>query len=125
MISMPLNKRRILCVDDNEDNSSMLTVLLGLSSYDAIAAGSVSEALQIARREVFDLFILDGRFPDGSGTALCREIREIHPHTPVIFYSGDLYLSDHAKESGADVKDYVAKPDIDGLMERVNQVLAS
>lgn len=118
-------KRRILCVDDNEDNSSMLTTLLALSSYDAVAASSISEALRLARGEDFDLYILDGRFPDGTGTALCKEIRELHPHTPVIFYSGDAYLSDNAKESGIDAEDYVAKPDIDELLERVNHVLAS
>ena len=31
------SKGRILCVDDNEDNSSMLVVLLGLSSYEALS----------------------------------------------------------------------------------------
>ncbi len=117
------SKGRILCVDDNEDNSSMLVVLLGLSSYEALAAGSVGEALRIAQRETFDLFILDKRFPDGTGFSLCREIRQLHPNTPVIFYSGDAYSTDRAEGLSVGAEDYVAKPDIDGLLEAVHRLL--
>jgi two-component system, OmpR family, response regulator len=119
------NKRRILCVDDNEDNSSMLTVLLGLSSYDAVAAGSVEEALRLAQCERFDLFILDKRFPDGTGFNLCQQIRRLHPDTPVIFYSGDAYSSDRTEGLRAGAQDYVAKPDIDKLLDSVNHLLAA
>lgn len=122
---MPAHRRRILCVDDNEDNSSMLTVLLGFSSYDAVAANSVEEALQMARNERFDLFILDKRFPDGTGFVLCQEIRQLHPDTPVIFYSGDAYSSDRMEGLSAGAQDYVAKPDIDKLLDAVNHFLAA
>ncbi|HEX8748364.1 MAG TPA: response regulator [Pyrinomonadaceae bacterium] len=118
-------RRRILCVDDNEDNSSMLTMLLGLSSYEAVAAGSIEEALQRARSERFDLFILDKRFPDGTGFTLCQEIRRLHPDTPVIFYSGDAYSSDRLEGLSAGAQDYVAKPDIDKLLDTVNLFLAA
>lgn len=122
---MLTTKRRILCVDDNEDNSSMLTVLLGLSSYEAVAAGSIKEALLLAQAESFDLFILDKRFPDGTGFALCQEIRQLHPETPVIFYSGDAYSSDRIEGLSAGAQGYVAKPDIDKLIETVNHFLAA
>ena len=103
----------------------MLTVLLGLSSYDAVAVNSVEEALLLARRECFDLFILDKRFPDGTGFALCQEIRGLHPDTPVIFYSGDAYSSDRTEGLNASAQDYVAKPDIDKLLDTVNHYLAA
>jgi DNA-binding response OmpR family regulator len=119
------SKRRILCVDDNEDNNSMLTVLLGLSSYDAVAAGSLEEALRLAQSESFDLYILDKRFPDGTGLDLCQEIRQLHPDTPVIFYSGDAYTSDRAEGLSAGAQDYVAKPDIDKLLDTVNHLLTA
>jgi DNA-binding response OmpR family regulator len=122
---MAHTRRRILCVDDNEDNSTMLTVLLGLSSYDAVAAGSINEALRLARREQFDLFILDKRFPDGTGFALCQQIRELHPNTPVIFYSGDDYAPDGKEGLSAGAQDYVAKPDIDKLLDTVKHFLGS
>jgi CheY-like chemotaxis protein len=119
------NRRRILCVDDNADNSFMLTVLLGLSSYDAVAVNSVEEALQLARRESFDLFILDKRFPDGTGFALCQAIRQLHPDTPVIFYSGDSFSTDRMEGLDVCAQDYVTKPDIDKLLDTVNHYLAA
>lgn len=122
---MLYNRRRILCVDDNEDNSTMLTVLLGLSSYEAVAAGSIEEALRLAQSERFDLYILDKRFPDGTGFALCQQIRELHPETPVIFYSGDAFSTDRMEGLSAGAQGYVAKPDIDGLLETVQHVLAA
>jgi DNA-binding response OmpR family regulator len=122
---MLTTKRRILCVDDNEDNSSMLIVLLGLASYEAVAAGSIKEALLLAQTERFDLFILDKRFPDGTGFDLCQEIRQMHPQTPVIFYSGDAYSTDRMEGLNAGAQDYVAKPDIDKLLDTVNLFLAA
>ena len=115
--------RRILCVDDNEDNSTMLVVLLKLSSYDAVAAGSIDEALRLARSERFDLYILDKRLPDGTGSALCQEIRHLHPDTPVVFYSGDAYLSGLEEGLSVGAQGYVAKPDIDKLIETVHYLL--
>lgn len=120
---MLTTKRRILCVDDNEDNSSMLTVLLGLSSYEAIAATSLREAQRLMQSERFDLYILDKRFPDGTGFDLCQQIRQLHPDTPIIFYSGDAYSTDRLEGLSAGAQDYVAKPDIDKLLEAVTHLL--
>lgn len=121
---MLTTKRRILCVDDNEDSSSMLTVLLGLSSYEAVAATSLEEAQRLMRSERFDLYILDKRFPDGTGFDLCQQIRQLHPDAHIIFYSGDAYSSDRLEGLSAGAQDYVAKPDIDRLLESVNHILA-
>lgn len=116
--------QRILCVDDNEDNCTMLVMLLGFSSYEAVAAGSMSEALRLARSEHFDLYILDKRFPDGTGLDLCQEIHQFHPETPVIFYSGDAYPSDRAEGLSVGAQGYVTKPNIEKLLETVQNILA-
>lgn len=120
---MLISKRRILCVDDNEDNSSMLTVLLGFSSYEAVAAGSLKEAQRLMRSERFDLYILDKRFPDGTGLDLCQEIRQLHPETPIIFYSGDAFISDRLEGLSRGAQGYVCKPDIEKLLETVDHLL--
>ena len=49
------------------------------------AALAKSAALQ------FDLYVLDKRLPDGSGTELCRQLNQTTPGVPCIFYSGDTY----------------------------------
>ena len=117
-------KCRILCVDDHEDTSYMLTHLLGQSDYEVVVANSINDALRLAKSEQFDLYVLDKRLPDGSGLDLCRKLNEAMPEIPVIFYSGDAYDL-HRQEglcAGADA--YVPKPHIEELIKTVQQLLA-
>ena len=121
---MQPTKRRILCVDDDEDTCFMLTHLLGQENYQVRAVKSVSEALQLARNESFNLYILDEWFPKEAGLGLCRKIREFDPHTPVIFYSGAVFESDREEALYAGAQAFVAKPYVEELIERVHELLA-
>jgi two-component system phosphate regulon response regulator OmpR len=100
----------------------MLTALLGLD-YDTESAGGIGEAIEIASRERFDLYILDNIFPDGTGLELCRQLRELYPQTPIIFYSGAVFESDREEGLRAGAQEYVAKPGVNGLSETVRRVL--
>jgi two-component system OmpR family response regulator len=100
----------------------MLTTLLG-RNYETKSAAGLAATMELARREHFDLYILDNRFPDGTGPELCRRLRGLHPETPIIFYSGAVYESDKAEGICAGAQEYIAKPDIDGLTEAVRRVL--
>jgi two-component system OmpR family response regulator len=116
-------KRRVLCVDDDEDTCFMLTHLLQQENYDVEAANTVSEALELARNASFNLYILDKWFPRGAGVALCRKIREFDPHTPIIFYSGAAFDSDREEALYAGAQAFVAKPYIDELVATVHHLL--
>lgn len=116
-------KRRILCVDDDEDICFVLTHLLGQENYEVIAVKVVSEALQLAQNESFNLYILDEWFPREAGLGLCRKIREFDPHTPIIFYSGAAFESDKEEALYAGAQAFVAKPYFDELIETVHRLL--
>lgn len=117
-------KCRILCVDDHEDTSEMLGLLLSHEDYEVVTALTGEEALKMANASDFDLYILDKNLPDGSGLDLCRRLSEATPGVPCLFYSGDAYdvHRRQAIEAGADC--YVAKPDIDGLIEGIRKLLS-
>jgi len=87
MSDAPTTKARILHVDDHQDTRLMMAALLGDCGYGVMTAGTVAEAIEMAREIVFDLFILDIRLPDATGVELCRKIREIRPGVPVLYYS--------------------------------------
>ncbi len=114
----------ILCVDDHEDTSYMLTHLLEQSNYEVVTAGSIRDALRLIEEEKFDLYILDKRLPDGSGLDLCRRFTALTPHVPVIFYSGDAYELHRQEGLYAGAEAYVPKPEIDKLIEAVGHLLA-
>lgn len=102
----------------------MLTNLLERSNYEVVTASSIREALWLIDREEFDLYILDKRLPDGSGLDLCKRFTEATPHVPVIFYSGDAYELHRQEGLCAGAEAYVSKPEIDKLIETVEQLLA-
>jgi DNA-binding response OmpR family regulator len=121
---MPQIKCRILCIDDHEDASEMMKLILSNEDYEVVTAVTVGEALKLATASEFDLYVLDRHLPDGSGVELCSKLTELTPGVPCIFYSGDAYAIHRSEAMAAGAQDYIAKPDIDKLIERVNHLLS-
>ena len=122
---MPQVKCRVLCIDDHEDTSEMLKLLLSHEDYEVVTAVSCDEAMKLATTQEFDLYVLDRHLPDGSGLELCQKLGTVTPGVPCIFYSGDAYDIHRSEAFAAGADDYVAKPDIDGLIESVRQLLST
>ena len=116
---------RVLCVDDHHDTSEMLELLLAKEDYDVETAGTMEEACRLAAEKKFDLYVLDRRLPDATGLELCERLQVISPGVPCIFYSGDAYELHRREAIAAGAAAYVAKPDIDGLIEAVQKLLAN
>jgi DNA-binding response OmpR family regulator len=117
-------KCRILCVDDHLDTSEMLQLLLAEEDYEVRTAGTIEEASALAQSEEFDLYVLDKRLPDGTGVDLCKTLNQLTPGVPCIFYSGDAYAIHRQEALQAGAAAYVAKPNLDTLIEAVRELLA-
>ena len=118
-------KARILHVDDNQDTRLLMAAVLGDAQYGVMTAGTVAEAMQLAREIEFDLFILDIRLEDGSGIDLCQMLREVQPNVGVLYYSA--YASDAAQAKALALcgDAYLRKPvGIADLEEAVASLLA-
>ena len=116
---------RILCIDDHEDASEMMKLILSQEAYEVVVAESIQEALKVATASEFDLYVLDRHLPDGSGLELCKQLTEISRGVPCIFYSGDAYDIHRSEALAAGADAYIAKPDIDSLIESVRQLLST
>ena len=121
---MPVTICRILCVDDHEDTSEMLKLLLSLEEYEVVTATSMEEALRFAKSETFDLYVLDRRLPDGTGLELCQKLNVATPGVPCIFYTADAYELQRQEALEAGGTDYVSKPNIDALIDVVHKLLS-
>ena len=115
----------VLCVDDHRDTSEMLELLLAKEEYEVETAATMEEACRLAEEKRFDLYVLDRRLPDATGLELCEKLNEITPEVPCIFYTGDAYEIHRREAIAAGAAAYVAKPDIDGLIDAVQQLLAN
>ena len=112
---------RVLCVDDDEDSRAMLVTLLKLAFVEAKAVGTATKALSLSRAEHFDLYLLDGRLPEMDGFELCRQLRAIDSHTPILFFSGAAEGADKVRAIAAGADAYITKPDIDELLHTIAQ----
>lgn len=117
-------KCRILYVDDHDDSAEMLKLLLAPMEYEVLAARGVDEALTLARKEQFDLYVLDKRLPDGSGIELCQQLNKMSPSIPCIFYTGDAYELQRQEAVAAGADAYIHKPDVEKLIETVQVFLS-
>jgi CheY-like chemotaxis protein len=117
-------KRRLLCVDDDAETNEVLSNLLNAENYEIKTVGSVEYALQLAKRESFNLYILENWFKQGSGIEFCRKVREFDPHTPIVFYSGSAFESDRDEALYAGATAFVSKPQVDKLIATVHTLLS-
>jgi two-component system, OmpR family, response regulator RegX3 len=101
-------KRTILLVEDEVSITEPLAEALRNEGFEAQVAGTVAEALELARRDP-DLVLLDLMLPDGSGFDVCRELRK-RSQVPIIMLTARGEEADRVVglELGAD--DYVVKP---------------
>ena len=124
MTGSPESKCRVLCVDDHRDTCEMLQMLLSEEDYDVTLAASIKEAHDLAVSREFDLYVLDKRLPDGTGVDLCTLLNELTPGIPCIFYTGDAYEIHRQEAMAAGAAAYIPKPNIDGLIDAVHQLLS-
>ena len=101
---------QILHVDDDPDLRLLISASLQGFGYVVATAGTCSEALQLAAKVKFDLFILDVRLPDGNGIELCQKVNHLQPGKPVVYYSA--YASDEEQEKALAIAGnaYLKKP---------------
>ena len=121
-----MSNGRILIVEDDFDISNMLKIFFSGQGYSVEVAARGSDALELCRKKLPDLIVLDIMLPDMDGYAVCRALRTTTrtSHIPIIFLTQKDERSDRIAglELGAD--DYITKPfDIEELKLRVRTAI--
>ncbi|MCI9434844.1 MAG: response regulator transcription factor [Bacilli bacterium] len=100
---------RILVVDDDVDISELIALILKREQMEVVVKNDSVDALELLKKEHFDLILLDIMMPNLSGTELCGKIRDL-VSSPIIFISAKNQLIDKmlGYEIGGD--DYITKP---------------
>jgi two-component system, NtrC family, response regulator HydG len=74
-----MRKARTLVIDDEPSVVDALKAILSDSGYDAVATLTARDALERAKRQKFDLAIIDLKLPDMSGLVALSAILERCP----------------------------------------------
>ena len=120
------SNKRVLVVEDFEDNRFMMRRLLEMAGYEVLEATDGEEAMVVAERERPALILMDLSLPRVDGLAATRQIRQ-HPElsaVPIVAVSAHDSSDFHAEALAAGCNDYVAKPiDFDQLDDLLSRVL--
>jgi len=77
-------KKVILCVDDNEQDLSVLKFMLSTNGYRVLAANNGQEAIAIFGDNLVDLVLADFAMPQMTGDQLIRRLKQMASHVPMV-----------------------------------------
>ena len=104
--------KSILVVDDTRSMRAMVASVLQGAGYEVEEAGDGVEALELARKRVFDLVVTDHNMPRMDGVTLVRELRTLANYDPVALIVLSTEASPELKQKGRDAgaTGWMAKP---------------
>ncbi len=117
-----MTAKKILVVDNEEDQLDMMGSLLSRMGYQVLLAQDSDTALDLINKNRFSLVITDLIMPGKDGIELCEQIKRVSPETAVYVFSGhvDLYEPEKMKRAGFD--GYLKKPiDVGQLKQEIEK----
>jgi len=114
----------ILIIDDDDQLRNSFKKLLSEEGYKVDGAASGEAGLNIIKKEIPDLVIVDMRLPGMNGLETFKTIHKIEPKLPVIIMTafGTTEIAIEATKLGA--FDYILKPfDIPDMLSLVKQAI--
>jgi two-component system, cell cycle response regulator DivK len=104
--------KRILIIEDQEDNRAIMRDLLSGAGFELIEAVNGEEGVKLAQSERPDLILMDIQLPIIDGYEATRQIRAIVDlkSIPIIAVTSYALSGDEAKTRAAGCNGYVAKP---------------
>ena len=101
---------RILVVDDDAELCEILTEVLTRFGFEVQAAPDGQEALELLKKDGFDLVITDLDMPVIGGLTLLRKVREAGGEIPFIFMTGHGTVECAVEAMKCGASDFVQKP---------------
>jgi DNA-binding NtrC family response regulator len=117
-------QRRILVVDDDPGQRSLLDSYLSGQGFHIVTASSGGQALRTLETGPFDMMISDVRMPGMSGLETLRKARERHPNLPVLLVTAYSDIRDAVNAMRDGAVNYLSKPiDLDELLASVRKAV--
>ena len=119
---MPNETPRILIVDDDPGQRSLLDSFLRGQGFETVLADSGKRALELLPAGKFSMMISDVRMPGLSGLETLRRVRPQFPSLPVLLVTAYADIRDAVEAMRDGALNYLAKPiDLDELLATVRQ----
>jgi DNA-binding response OmpR family regulator len=105
-----MKQTRILWTDDEIDLLRAHIIFLQEKGFDVVTANSGTDAIDLVRKEFFDIIFLDENMPGLSGLQTLNEIKAIDPNVPVVMITKSEEEDIMDEAIGSKMADYLIKP---------------
>lgn len=105
-------KRKILLIEDNENNRYLTCLILEKKGFEVISAETGLAGIELAGKNKPDLILLDIQLPGMDGYQIARELKN-NPqlkHIPIVAVTSFAMVGDREKIFAAGVQGYIEKP---------------
>jgi two-component system OmpR family response regulator len=122
---MSRKSTRIFLVEDDLSFGSVLKSYLEINDYEVDLVDDGKLAVDVFRKGVYDLCILDVMLPHVDGFTIAQEIRSMNQSIPIVFLTAKKLKEDLLRGYGVGADDYVTKPfDTDILLAKIKAIIA-
>jgi len=121
-----MSKKKILYVEDNDDNVFMLKPRLERKGYEVLIAADGKEGVYLAKNRNPDLILMDLDLPILNGWEASKQLKNDSntKHIPIIALSARIMAEDRNKAMDAGCDDFDSKPvDFNSLIEKIRSFL--
>lgn len=117
-----MEKMKMMLVDDEERFLSTTKKLLSKTGYEVLTAESGTEALDLLRRHIIHVVILDVKMPGMDGMATLKAIKKDFPLVEVIMLTGHATVESAVDGLKSGAIDYLMKPaSIEDLIQKCEE----
>lgn len=110
---------KILLVEDNKTIAQNIKKYLELEGYEILVAENWLYGLEVAKKNNFDLMLLDLMLPWMDGIEICKHIKK-EKNVPIIMTTAKWQLDDKLEWFDVGADDYLVKPfDLEELLARI------
>ena len=123
-----MTNSRILVVEDNRDNMTLITDILESLKYSVVAAYDCQQGVLLAQSEHPNLILMDLSLPLMDGWTATREIKKNAnlKNIPIIALTAHAMSGDRERALEAGCDDYVSKPiNVPDLLVKITTLLAA
>ena len=119
-----MNQGNILVIDDEEVICNLIKDTLSEKGFSVTTTQDAKEGLGIARKNTFDVILIDLRMPDTDGLAVLEQIKQYDSDNTVIMITGYPSFETVKQALHLGAFDYLAKPfDLEALIFTVRRAI--
>ena len=117
---------RVLIIEDNEDNLTLMRMLLERAKYEVLSSTDGAEGLDLARAERPELILLDLAMPDMDGWEVATKLKAdiLTQDIPVIAVTAHALPKDRARALASGCDSFIVKPfSIAKLIDEIKRLI--